>query len=404
MTVRYDLNPDYIPPLFELRDALLCELAGLMEDPLFVRHEKVLARLEEMTPRYALRALKELGWEFKAGRTFSISEMASGLGVTKRHLRLLERLLMILEDVAILRCSDAIWEVMCEPPRVAGMDPDKKEPSPNGFESEPEVLLLDRCGSGLSQVLQGKLDPLQVLFPEGDSTLLARFYREFPPLRAMHILIEKLISRALLHMPAGQGYRILEIGAGTGSTSSYLLPHLPPDRVAYTFTDVSPSLTREAEEEFSRYHFVKYGILNIEGDPVRQGYDSHQFDFAVATNVFHATRDLAETMRHTRQLLKPGGLLVILELTTPTRWTDLIFGLTQGWWRFVDTDLRPSHPILPIETWMKVFREGGFGEAFSISRNDLSAQGSRPAPGRMLPVSLIVGQAPLPSHYCRTPG
>ena len=261
-----------------------------------------------------------------------------------------------------------------------------------------------RCGEALSLILRANWTPSRILFPDGDSTLLAKFIENLPVLRAMNILMEKLISRAILSLPPGPGFRLLEIGAGTGSTTSYLLPCLPSDQACYVFTDVSPLFAQKAKQEFSRYHFVEYGTLNIEGDPQRQGYRRHQFDFVVVADVFHATRDLVETLEHTRQLLKPGGLLAILELIRPLRWLDLVFGLTQGWWRFIDTDLRPTHPLLPVETWMKVFKEGGFEEVFSISPDDLPVRDPEIVPVRTMPQSLIVGRVPLPSHYGCTPG
>ena len=49
----------------------------------------------------------------------------------------------------------------------------------------------------------------------------------------------------------------------------------------------------------------------------------------------------ARTLGHVRQLLAPGGLLAMLEVTAPQRWFDLTVGLTDGWWAFTDTDLRP---------------------------------------------------------------
>jgi SAM-dependent methyltransferase len=124
----------------------------------------------------------------------------------------------------------------------------------------------------------------------------------------VNILIEKTLLQVLVHAPLTKPYRILEIGAGTGSTTCYLLPHLRRGCAEYTFTDVFIALLLEAQEKFKDYDFVEYRSLNIELEPQRQGFDCCHYDFVVATNVFHATRDLAGTLRNTRQLLTPGGL------------------------------------------------------------------------------------------------
>ncbi len=384
----YGMDPHYIPPLIELQNRLLFELARLMEQPCMIRHEEELARLEKLAIYYVLAALNKLGWEFKCGQTFSTVQMASTLGVVKRHRRLLERLLMMLSNDCILRRSDSLWEVISE--RAA---PDMNEQLHTALESDPEAVLLDRCGSTLSEVLQGKLDPLQVLFPNGDSTTVARFYRDSPVMKAMNLLIQKMLLQVLLRQPLTGCCRILEIGAGTGSTTFYLLPHLSPDRAEYTFTDVSPVLILEGQEKFKDYSFVEYRALNVEGEPQRQGFHFYQYDFVVASNVFHATADLSRTVRNARQLMAPGGLLVLLELTASTRWIDLVFGLTQGWWRFTDIHLRPSYPLISAAEWMEVLNHGGFEEAFFISSDDLVTRGLTQVRRKVLPLSLIVAKA-----------
>ncbi|OPY65549.1 MAG: hypothetical protein A4E57_03140 [Syntrophorhabdaceae bacterium PtaU1.Bin034] len=81
---------------------------------------------------------------------------------------------MMLSDEGILTRSDAFWEVISTPPV-----PDVNRQADSPFKSDPDMILVERCGSNLSRVLQGKLDPLQLLFPEGDSTTIGQFYRDF---------------------------------------------------------------------------------------------------------------------------------------------------------------------------------------------------------------------------------
>ncbi len=91
--------------------------------------------------------------------------------------------------------------------------------------------------------------------------------------------------------------------------------------------------------------------------------------------------------------MAPGGLLVLLELTASTRWLDLVFGLTQGWWRFTDTHLRPSHPLLSAAQWVAMLNHGGFEQAFSISPDDIVTLGLAQVRRKVLPQSLIAAKA-----------
>ena len=73
----------------------------------------------------------------------------------------------------------------------------------------------------------------------------------------------------------------------------------------------------------------------------RRASTAGSFDVVIAANVIHATSDLRRTLGQVRQLLAPGGLLVMLEVTAPQRWFDLTVGLTDGWWAFTDTRSAP---------------------------------------------------------------
>ncbi|MGH8571039.1 MAG: beta-ketoacyl reductase, partial [Gammaproteobacteria bacterium] len=44
-----------------------------------------------------------------------------------------------------------------------------------------------------------------------------------------------------------------------------------------------------------------------------------------------------------------------------------IFGLTEGWWRFADPDLRPAHPLLSAERWKSLLEESGFRHAGAVA-------------------------------------
>ena len=160
--------------------------------------------------------------------------------------------------------------------------------------------------------------------------MVESLYKDSPFARTLNTLVEETIVQSLDELPAGRTVKILEIGAGTGSTTAQLLTRLPVDRTEYLFTDVSEVFTQEASRKFRAFPFVRYGLLDIEVDPWEQGYASHRFDMILAANVFHATRSLRETIRHARQLLAPRGSLVLLEGTRPQYWLDLIFGLTDG--------------------------------------------------------------------------
>ena len=119
---------------------------------------------------------------------------------------------------------------------------------------------------------------------------------------------------------------------------------------------------------------MRFEVFDLEREPETQGFQPQSFDVVMASNVVHATRDVRGTLERLCHLLKPGGLLVMLEVTAPQRWFDLTVGLTDGWWAFADTDLRSDYATLSRERWLDVLAECGFEESVALPE-DTSARG-----------------------------
>jgi acyl transferase domain-containing protein len=329
-------------------------------DERLAAHARMLSALDIDSVDYVRESLSRLGWTPAAGDRFSTAVIARRLGVVERHHRLFARMLAMLAEEGTLRRAGDEWEVAPPPP--AG--PRRAAPADSGG---AEQALLMQCGSKLAGVLRGEEDPLHVLFPGGDTSLAARLYRDSPGPRALNAVAAEALRHAIAAVPPTRGLRVLEIGAGTGGTTAQLLPLFDPDRTEYVFTDVSPMLVGQAERAFPGVPFVRYRALDIERPPDEQDLAPHGFDIVVAANVLHATADLRRTLAHVRRLVAPGGLVVLLEGTAPRRWIDLTFGLTDGWWKFTDLDIRPDHPLVTAARWLELLGDAGFEEPTSLS-------------------------------------
>ena len=226
-----------------------------------------------------------------------------------------------------------------------------------------EIGLMQVCGPRLADVLTGVCDPIELLFPQGSLDRLERVYQESPGARVFNALVGRAVAAAVPAANARRKIRILEIGAGTGSATTSILEILDPCTTDYVFTDMSSVFTNRAKKKFAAYPFVDYRLLDISRPPGEQGFAPGQFDVVVAANVLHATPDLRQTLAHVSQLLAPRGALVLLEGTTRQRAVDLTFGLTDGWWSFTDTDLRPAHALLSAAQWTDLLSAQGFASA-----------------------------------------
>ena len=168
------------------------------------------------------------------------------------------------------------------------------------------------------------------------------------------------------NLPDFKPTRILEIGAGTGGLASQVLPLLERGLHSYIFSDVSAAFFSGAAQKLAAFSEVEFKIFDLEKPGVEQELEAGAFDFIIGTNVLHAVSDVRAALRNLHGLLAPGGSLIFMDTATPQLWTESVFGLTSGWWRFTDRDLRPEQPLLKRGQWETVLRETGFVETASL--------------------------------------
>ncbi|HMD83203.1 MAG TPA: beta-ketoacyl synthase N-terminal-like domain-containing protein, partial [Terriglobia bacterium] len=379
---------DFIPSPRDLAAVLEPQRIALHSAHHLEVYAELIPQLDHLAADYLAEALGQLGWPWVPERHVAVDAVADLLAVAASQRRLLARLLGILEEEGFLRKIDSEYEVLRVPDTRPLLDTSSKLRA-RYPDMSAELTLLDRCGRQLAAVLRGDRSPLEVLFPGGEMDTLEKLYQDSPASRACNTLVQRAVAAAIERLPEGRTVRVLELGAGTGGTTSFLLPVLPAHATEYVFSDISPQFTAKAQGKFQAFPFVRYALLDIERDPAAQGFAPQRFDLVVAANVLHATADLRQVLGHVRQLLAPEGLLLLLEGTGPQRWLDLIFGMTEGWWKFADNDLRAHHPLLSQDQWLALLAQCGFSQPVALPSAEQNREGlAEPA--------LILAQAPAP--------
>ncbi len=325
------------------------------------QHRDLVVALERLSLGYVTRAFSQLGYEFVPGRAFTLAEIMGQLGVLPKYEKLMFRLLEMYQEDGFLDRAGAQW-VVKKRPEVFDPQAEMERLSATSTRSSAQLELTSRCGRDFAGAISGSVDPLSLLFPGGSLELAERLYRELPEGQVYNTLAAAAVAEAVRQLPADRPLRVVELGAGTGGVTGFVLPQLPADRTEYYFTDVSAVFLARAKRKLKDYPFVRYQLLNAERDGAEQGFEPHTFDIAIAANSLHATGDMERTMSNVRRLLRPGGVLVLLEGTGPERWIDLTFGLTDGWWAFTDTKRRPSYPLMSRGSWRTLLQDVGFAE------------------------------------------
>lgn len=221
-----------------------------------------------------------------------------------------------------------------------------------------DVQITRALGEELPSIARGETQPLEVMMK---NDMLSRFYIESYGLDAMNDSIARVLAQITHRHPQAD---ILEIGAGSGGTTRKALRAMGNAFSHYTFTDISSGFFEKAAEKFSSWrHKISFKICDIEKDPVEEGgFAEESYDIIVAANVLHATRCLADTMRHVRRLLKPGGYLVMMEITGDLLRLGFIMGSLPGWWlgpQVGDEGRQWAPGISPVQ-WDDLLRRTGF--------------------------------------------
>ncbi|KAJ2972236.1 hypothetical protein NQ176_g7270 [Zarea fungicola] len=247
------------------------------------------------------------------------------------------------------------------------------------YKGRKDVQFVEVVGDNLVSVIRAGTSMLEHMNKDG---LLRAFYEE-------NAICAGLTGRWLSRILAQISYRypninILEVGAGTGATTSAVFKAIGNSYASYTFTDISAGFFPAAEDRFLEHsRKMDFKTFNMEKSPTEQGFEEGAYDVIIAVNVLHVSVDIKVTLSNIRRLLKPGGFLVVGELTS----TDLLFsgmtvGTLPGWWIGADTG-RPWGPLFTLGQWDASLRESGFAGIDTVT----------PDTSATLPMSVFVAQA-----------
>ncbi|KAL4931704.1 uncharacterized protein BDV17DRAFT_301824 [Aspergillus undulatus] len=321
--------------------------------------ESVLPLQKELVVAYVVEAFEGLGCSLTA---LQAGQRLPDITLLKRHHKVKKQIYHILEDTGLIemdssghfvRTTTAVPRTRAEQLHAAILSQFPQ----HAYEHK----LLASTASKLAACLVGDIDPLGILFGNADArALMERVYTDAPMFKTGTIQLARYLGTIFRRLGNSRSkIRILELGAGTGGTTKHLVEHLvgvsAGQLFEYTFSDISPSLVAAARRKFSQYKFMRYTVVDIEQDPPADLLD--QYDIIISTNCIHATKDLAISCTNIRRLLRPDGILCLVELTRNLFWFDLVFGLLDGWWRFEDGR---QHALASEHLWRKYLTQSGF--------------------------------------------
>ncbi|KAJ5928189.1 hypothetical protein N7466_007145 [Penicillium verhagenii] len=234
-----------------------------------------------------------------------------------------------------------------------------------------EMKIMRQVGEALPSIVRGEVSLLEML---KNDNLLKQFYSEAC---GIEFFLEQLSQIA---GQIGNRYphiNVLEIGGGAGDNTQRILHGLKEAFASYTYTDLLDDGFDKVQEKFHEHQAkMAFKVLDVEKDIAEQGYARESFDLVIASLAVYATSNIDKTLSNIRRLIKPGGYLLLLELTNPSVMRlGLILGGLPTWWKG-HAEGRTLSPCLSTTKWNGLMRKAGFsGTDLSISH-----QSESPAP------------------------
>ncbi|CAG8958435.1 hypothetical protein HYFRA_00011112 [Hymenoscyphus fraxineus] len=242
-----------------------------------------------------------------------------------------------------------------------------------------DMRMVETVGENIPAVVRGETTILEHMFKDD---LLAKFYSHSLGMRSYIKYLGRGVQQITHRYPA---MKILEVGGGTGHATQAILNEIGGSFGSYQFTDISSGFFEKAQARFEEYSDrMSYKVLDLEKDVLEQGFSAHSYDLVVASFVLHATASIEKTLRQVRHLLKPGGYLVMAEMTDnePIR-TSFTYGSLPGWW-VGEGDGRILSPCVEPVVWDQLLRATGFSGIDTITE-DMDTLSS--------PASIMISQA-----------
>ncbi|MGG4439282.1 SDR family NAD(P)-dependent oxidoreductase [Brevibacillus fortis] len=137
--------------------------------------------------------------------------------------------------------------------------------------------------------------------------------------------------------------RILEIGAGTETTSASILQklHVYQECIEeYCYTGCSREIVMRGEKQFAANDsFMSFQVFDPEAAFGAQGLNAGEYDLIITADKLHTAQHIRQALRNYKNLLKRNGLLLVKEMSDQ----NVAKGLS-----------------LPLEAWQKVLRDEGY--------------------------------------------
>jgi pyochelin synthetase len=365
----------------ELADLAIDEAATLRAA---VDTDQLLAYAQELDATALLQmmsALRQCGLFTHDGDAHAVPEILDRGGIAPRHHRLVRRWVQVLAENGMLH-ADPITGALSAAGRgaanrtgaadIAAGWQRVHELTPDVERRTELIGYFATAADRLPELLRGRLDPLELLFPQGRTEIHENAYNGMFLSRYVNRLLVSAACELARRHRGPEPLRVLEVGSGVGGTSVELIPALADFDVEYVFSDVSEFFLNNARERFREYRWIDYRQFDLNADFRAQGLASNSYDLVVCANVLHYAKNVDTALGRLRELLRPGGWVLFIEATRDSYqiMTSMEFLFDEGSGEFDDVRRAREQTFLTHQQWLDVLAASGADGVFAVPRQD----------------------------------
>ncbi len=332
--------------------------------------------IEEVSLLAMAHALLSLPQFAQAKAPVALVDLVSSGAVASRHERLIGRWLRALNEQGFLQQMGESHYIAQR--QVSALDIEQRWRALHQLGAEVNwgaaiLRYMHDSHLALPALMRNEADPLDLLFPEGQTHVAEAAYRDNLVSRTVNELVCATISQ-IAREKNGQTLRLLEVGAGVGGTSLDLIPALAEFSVDYLFSDLSHYFLNEAEKRLGQWPWVRYGLYDINQPALPQGIEPASRDVILCANVLHNSRHAADVIAKLKEILAPGGWLVFIEATSNSYQIMSSMEFKEGLTGFEDCRLEQGTTFISVDDWRRYLQQAGATEIIIAPQDELALQ------------------------------
>ncbi|KAH6956308.1 S-adenosyl-L-methionine-dependent methyltransferase [Fusarium avenaceum] len=215
-----------------------------------------------------------------------------------------------------------------------------------GIEGE----ILAKIGPNIGDILQGIVDPMALLCEGGR---IHRMQDGMELAQKMRAHLRAYLSSYPSKKPV---MNVLEVGASTSNNTEAIFGVLDQRNVSYTIADSSLTVLEQVKSSNNNDR-LKLKALDVNRNPVDQGFSPGSFDVVLVNDILHTANSLEEALANLRKLLVPGGVIALVGCSDLSPAYNLIFGMNKNMWADEHFEQLP-YPA--SSEWNRMFQNNGF--------------------------------------------